>query len=197
VNVSRKWYPVLGAIVMMFASYSVTIPIASAKATHHRHHASNSRHPHKHKRKRHHQKQKPKSAPKPEAPVVPPSTTTPTPPAEQPKAEPEAPYAKMETIGEMELNEERPACTYIESPHGDPVTVHFDAEFGTFANEGMGSPMSGNRWCAPYTAPTNLPEAFLAPGLSVDFIEVVVQDTVTGKFGFAFGIVELVPRTNF
>lgn len=123
--------------------------------------------------------------------------TTPTPPAEQPKTEPEAPYAKLETIGEMELKAERPACAYVESPHGDPVTVHFDAEFGEFANEGAGSPVSGSKWCDSYVAPTNLPEAFLAPGLSVDFIEVVVQDTVTGKFGFGFGIVEIIPRTNF
>jgi hypothetical protein len=129
-------------------------------------------------------------------PATPPPATPPTtPPSEQPKAEPESPYVNLETIQEVETNEERLICAHVESPHSDPVTVHFEAEFGTFANGGTGGAVSGGKSCLTYTGPTDLPNNY-GYG-SYDFIEVMVWDTVTGKSAWDFEAVEIISQTKF
>ncbi|HVV25734.1 MAG TPA: hypothetical protein VHC21_01755 [Candidatus Saccharimonadales bacterium] len=142
-------------------------------------------------------KQKPKK-PKPKSTPETPSSSPPpvTPPSEQPRTEPEMPYIHLETIQELETEEVRVICAHVESPNNDPVTVHFEAEYGEFANSGTGSAVSGGRSCATYTAPPELPESYWSAE-PADLIEAIVWDTVTGKSAWYIEIVKIIPQTKY
>lgn len=147
-----------------------------------------------HCHKKHHKKSKQAPQPKTETSPAPAPTPAPAPaPAPvQPPAEPELPYIQLEAITQIELNEEQVMCAHVESPHNDPMTVHFKSILGVFANGGAGTPVLNNVSCAVYTGPSVLPEG----EWPFDLVEAVVWDSVTGLSNWSIEVAELVGQAH-